>query len=152
MNTRRARQASRLVSSLFVALLFSLAAQTAAAQDAAGDGFLRVALPPSGEVRVENRRGGVSVEVWGEDAVGVAVSADNPAKKNARAKSPLSIERTEKLLAFVVARGATAAARTRVDLRVRVPAGARLKLFTAEGRIEVSGLPLSLNAQTVSGD
>ena len=152
MNTRRAPQASRLLSSLFVALLFSLAAQTAAAQGAAGDGFLRVALPPGGEVRVENRRGGVSVEVWGEDAVGVAVSADKPARKSARAKSPLSIERSEELLAFVVARGATAAARTRVDLRVRVPAGAHLKLFTSEGEIEVSGLPLSLSAQTVSGD
>lgn len=134
-------------------LLLSPAAPPATAQEteAGGDGWLRVALPPGGEAHVENRRGGISVEIWDEDALGLTVAAEQAAPKNRRAKSPVSIERTENLLSVTVARP-VGAARTRVDLRLRVPARARLKLFTAEGEIEVRGLPASLAAQTVSGD
>jgi VWFA-related protein len=39
-----------------------------------------------------------------------------------------------------------------VDLRLRVPATARLKVYTSDGEVSVKGLPASLVAQTVSGD
>ncbi|MCA1618194.1 MAG: hypothetical protein LC795_02530 [Acidobacteria bacterium] len=39
-----------------------------------GDGFVSLALPPGGEVVVENRRGGVRVEVWGGEQVALAAS------------------------------------------------------------------------------
>ncbi len=124
-----------------------------AAQEAgaSGDGFLRIALPPGGEVRVENRRGGVSVEVWDEEAVGLAVAAEAPAKKSPRAKSPLNVERSERLLSITIARTAVTT-QTRVDLRLRVPASARLNLLTSEGEIEVGGLPATLSARTISGE
>ncbi|MCA1618195.1 MAG: VWA domain-containing protein [Acidobacteria bacterium] len=47
---------------------------------------------------------------------------------------------------------ASAASAPRVDLTLRVPAGARLKVYTSDGAVEVFGVPASLDAQTLSGD
>ncbi len=45
---------------------------------------IRITLPPSGEVRIENRRGGVRVEVWAEDYITYAVEGE----QTARAREP----------------------------------------------------------------
>ncbi|HEX8558454.1 MAG TPA: VWA domain-containing protein [Pyrinomonadaceae bacterium] len=153
--------------------LSSAPAPAAAARqsEAGGAGFVNLALPPGGEVVVENRRGGVRVEVWGEEQVALAASAEQgagvaqaapkpapkPAPKRAPrrrtpapARSPVGVERAEGALKITVAR-ATAASAGRVDLTVRVPATARLKVYTADGEVEVLGLPASLDVQTLSG-
>src|SRR5688572_3878911 len=123
------------------------------------------ALPPGGEVVVENRRGDVLVEVWGEERVGLAATvaqgsaASKPAPRRAprgkarqtQARLPVSIGRADDSLKITVERAASATA-PRVDLRVRVPSTARLKLYTSAGEVEVRGLPASLTAQTLSGD
>jgi VWFA-related protein len=135
------------------------------ARDPSADS-VRIALPPSGEVQIENRRGGVRVEVWAEDYVGLSVETARAAPaKTARGKSratkarpaprrassPARVERTESLLLISVPR-ANAPGSPGVELSVRVPASARLTILTAEGNVLVNGLPASLNAQSISGD
>jgi VWFA-related protein len=141
-------------------------ARVAARQSAYGGDIGYLALPPSGEVLVENRRGGVKVEVWEDDRVGVSATVLGP-KPARRVNLPVAIERTENSLTIRVQRAAarvqrtTAAARARgvaaappprVDLTLRVPASARLKVYTSDGALDVEGLPASLVAQTISGD
>jgi VWFA-related protein len=132
--------------------------------DAEGAGFVSLALSQGGEVVVENRRGGVRVEVWDEAQVGLAASvqqaahAARPAPKRAprrkaapAARLPVNIENTGNTLKITVVRAAVANA-PRVDLSLRVPADARLKVYTSDGAVEVLGVPASLDAQTLSGD
>lgn len=143
-----------------------------------GDAGLRVDLPANGELRVENRRGGVSVEVWGEKYVSVAATVEGAAQNApARAaKSPVRLDRTDRLLTVSVASAAAStttapnsATKTRrggvtktpppdaapkVDLRLRVPAHARVSVSTGgAGAFVWRGVaPASLSAQTVAGD
>ncbi|HEY9284042.1 MAG TPA: hypothetical protein VIP46_11370, partial [Pyrinomonadaceae bacterium] len=142
-----------LVACCALGVAAAAATSVAGAQGDAADGFMRVELPPGRELRVENRLGGVSVELWDEPRVGVAYEIEGGA--DAGGKSPVRLERTENSLALVVAapaRTARAKAARRVDLRLRVPAGAQLSVFTANGAVEVLGSPARLDAQTVSGD
>jgi VWFA-related protein len=136
-------------------------ARTAARQgEAGGAGPLRFELPAGGDVRVENRLGGVRVETWGENFLEVAAVSDGPAP--AGAASPVRVERAERLLSITVAGRArpavasrparAAATAARVDLTLRVPAETRLTIFTSDGAIEVRGQTARLDAQTVSGD
>ena len=110
-------------------------------------------LPASGEVRVENGRGGIEIEVWDEKYLAVAASvAEGRAPRNSSPrKSPLRIERSERLLVIDVAR-VTAANAPGVDISLRVPRRARLKVFTTGGAIDVRGVPAYLAAQTVTGE
>ncbi|MCA1635492.1 MAG: VWA domain-containing protein [Acidobacteria bacterium] len=128
-------------------------------------GFVHIVLPPGGEVAIENRRGGVRVEVWGEDYLALATESETPAppisrpgksktarpKVDARRQSPARIERSESRLLISVPR-ASAGGAGRVELRVLVPASARLKVITSEGSVVVNGVPASLIAQSISGD
>lgn len=127
-------------------------ARIAASQSSEGGdaGYVSVALSPGGEVSVENRRGGVRVEVWAEDYVAVAALMQAP-KRAARHKMPVAIERGESSLTIRVER-ATGANPPRVDLKLRIPASARLKVLTSDGELEIIGAPTSLAAQTLSGD
>jgi VWFA-related protein len=113
-------------------------------------GFLHIALPPSGEVLVENRRGSVEVEVWSEDYVALAAVVEG-GQRAARGQLPVSIEHNERLLTIKVS-GAAGKTPSRVSLKLRVPASARLKVFTSDGELSVGGVPASLVAQTLSGD
>ncbi|HEX5708513.1 MAG TPA: hypothetical protein VFX96_14515, partial [Pyrinomonadaceae bacterium] len=140
---------------------------TQSPQTQTDDGRQRLSLPSSGDVRVENYRGGVELEVWGEDFVAVstvggesATAASAPVGSNrrggrrrapARAKQPVEVSRSESLLSIVVARAARADA-TPVELKVSLPASSRVKVFTSDGPVIARGLPASLAAQTVSGD
>jgi VWFA-related protein len=152
-----------LASSVFVKC--ADARQFEGAQD--GAGFVSFALGRGGAVEIENRRGGVRVEVTSGELVelsaveqGSTPVATKPARvrgaarTNARATRrtmPVAVQRVGDSLTIGVTRAATAAA-TRVDLTVRVPAYARVKVNTSDGALEVSGLPASLDAQTLSGD
>ncbi|HEV2764965.1 MAG TPA: VWA domain-containing protein, partial [Pyrinomonadaceae bacterium] len=145
-------------------------------QAGADEAGLRLLLPSGGAVRVENTRGGVSVEVWGESFVSVSAEVENgPAgagdaperragatrasgraasRRAAAAKqanAPVRVERSENLLSLVVPRDFGTAA-TRVRLLLRVPREARLRINASGGEVEVRGLPAALDAQTVGGD
>jgi VWFA-related protein len=113
---KRVQQTSPLLRAfLFAALTCALAAamlpraslaRKLAPQDArAGEGesFVSVELPATGEVRIENQRGGVALEVWGEKYLAIAtVSGD--ATLPADADSPALLERTDNLLTIIVPR------------------------------------------------
>ncbi|HEX7177560.1 MAG TPA: VWA domain-containing protein [Pyrinomonadaceae bacterium] len=123
-------------------------------------GFVSFAPPASGEVRVENQRGGVDVEVWDEAFVGVASSGVVVGEQKGRRvgrrrqpSSPVRVERSETLLSIHVPRaaGTTASAAAPVDLKLRLPRSARARIYTSDGPIEVRGAPAQLSAQTISG-
>ncbi|HEV2707665.1 MAG TPA: VWA domain-containing protein [Pyrinomonadaceae bacterium] len=161
----KVRQRARLACAplaclILVCLILAPCAGVAARQTsgAADDsGFLSIALPESGEVLVENRRGSVEVEVWSQEHVALAASVET-AKSATRGRpsaSPVSVERGENLLSIKVESArprARSASAGRVDISLRVPARTRLKVFTSDGRLSVRGLPVALVAQTVSGD
>ncbi|HVF50458.1 MAG TPA: VWA domain-containing protein [Pyrinomonadaceae bacterium] len=155
--TRTRKRARRFFAWLWLCASLALFAPVPA--DALADADLRVALPASGELRVENQRGGVSVEVWNENYVSVSAvveeTATPPPRRTAKGRaaarqptSPVRIENSEKLLSVSVTRSVA----SRVDLEVRIPREARAQIFTGDGRIEVRGLPAQLSAQSVSGD
>jgi VWFA-related protein len=161
---RGARLASVLVLCVLVESAFFVPfASARQSAGAAGDDFVSFALAQGGEVAVENTRGGVRVEVTsGEQVEIAAVESDaRPARVRGakaarqagaqRRAMPVVIQRTNNSLTISVRRAATAAA-TRVDLTLRVPAYARLRVQTSDGALEVSGLPATLTAQTISGD
>jgi VWFA-related protein len=169
----RARLASALALSLLLAATPCASPASAAQAVEGGQGFLDIALPPGGEMLVENRRGSVRVEVWSEDHVALAAVVEGAVRPRGL---PVAVSHTESLLTIKVenatpapaspGRRTTRAAASRVaptapraglaaprvDLILRVPASARMKVYTSDGALEVRGLPASLVAQTISGD
>lgn len=147
---RLALAACLLAASCCALVVVGASASAAARSQEASDGFMRVELPAGREVRVENRRGGVSVELWDEPQVGIAAEVEGGG--DAGGRSPVRLDRTTGSLAVVVA-GVSPRAKSapRVDLRLRVPRDARLSVFTADGALEVAGAPARLDAQTISG-
>lgn len=121
----------------------------AVASGVAGNDGVRADLPEGGALRVENRRGGVQVEVWGERHVSVTARVEGRAVGRS---SPVVIQRTEKLLTIGVVRAASRAANARIDLILRIPERSLAQIATAGGEVSISGLPASLAVQTTSGD
>src|SRR5213593_1777325 len=107
---------------------------------------LRLELPNNGNLRVENLRGGVIINVWNESYVSVSAISD----RGELARSPAVVQRTDTLLAVRVTRGS--AATSRINLQLRVPAAAHLAVVTADGSVEIRGNPAALLAQTISGE
>lgn len=114
---------------------------------AAQDESISVELPPGGGVRVENRSGGISIDVWSEKYVSVAAKVYGPALN----RSPILVERSDGALKIGVLGGA-ATPPSRVDLTLRIPERSRLEIHTTGGVITVRGLPATLTARTVSGN
>lgn len=104
---------------------------------------LRFELPANGNLRIENLRGGVIVELWPESYVSVAAITDG----GQQSRSPAVIQRTDSLLSIVVGRGAQ-----HVNLRLRIPARAHVAIVTSDGSVEIRGTPAALLVQTVSGE
>jgi VWFA-related protein len=166
---------------LFFAALFALAVACAAAarvstrQNTGDDNFVTVDLPATNEVRIENQRGGVELEVWGEKYLAVA-SLTEGASTPSSGESPVRLDKGENLLTVGVApatlaRPASPPRRSKskravnvrraappaiatppINLKVRVPAHARVSVITAGGAVEVRGVPARLEVQTVAGD
>lgn len=109
---------------------------------------VRADLPAGGELRIENRRGSVSVEVWNEKQVSVTATMEGKTP----ARSPVVIQRTERLLTIGVAGETKGSTPARVDLTLRIPERSRVEIISAGGEIDVRGLPATLSARTVSGD
>jgi VWFA-related protein len=157
-----------LAALLGVSLTLPAAAGARQAADEGAAGFVNLALPAGGEVSVENRRGGVWVEVWDGEQVGLAATVGPGAEAPKAAKTtprragrgkkttpgsrlPVNVEGGGGSLKITVERAAAPSA-ARVDLRLRVPSTARLKINTSDGEVEVNGLPAALVAQTLSGE
>lgn len=158
---KRRQLAAALVALAVLAPQQLIGARIAGRQGTAGGAEpLRFELPAGGEVKVENRLGGVRVETWGENFLEVAAASEGPAP--AAAASPVRVERTERLLSITVAGRARqavvsraarpAVAAARVGLTLRVPSETRLTIFTSDGAVEVRGQTARLDAQTVTGD
>jgi VWFA-related protein len=109
-------------------------------------GDLRFELPANGNLRVENLRGGVVVQVWPQNYVSVSATGDDGQLSSA----PPIVDRGETLLSVRLARAAKGSGR--VNLRLQVPPRVHLSIQTAEGIVEVQGVPAALLAQTFSGE
>lgn len=136
-----------LLSALLLVSLFCLPLVRARAVAIDADEGVRADLPLGGELRVENRRGDIQVEVWAEKHVSVSATVEGATPR----RSPVIIERTESLLSIGVVR-ALAANAPRVDLHLRIPERSRIEIITTDGQIGVRGIPATLSARTISGD
>src|SRR3989440_2566175 len=110
------------------------------------NGELRFELPANGNLRVENLRGAVMAETWQENYVSVSAVSDN----GELSTTPPVVDRGESLLSIRLARGPKAS--PRVNLELHVPARAHLAIQTADGAVQVRGLPAALLAQSFSGE
>jgi len=138
-------QINRKLLCAIAALVFaSTGVSSADAMQAAAD--LRFELPANGNLRVENLRGGVTVRIWPENYVAVAAVTDS----GQPITTPPVVDRGDTLLSMRLARGPRGS--PRVNLQLRAPARAHLAIQTAEGQIEISGMPVALLAQTFSGE
>ncbi|MEO8433438.1 MAG: VWA domain-containing protein [Pyrinomonadaceae bacterium] len=105
---------------------------------------IRVELPENGNLRVENLRGSVIVEVWGENYVSVSATTNGR-----QSRSPAIIQRTDRLLSVRVKAGL--ANEAGVSLTVRMPERTRAAIVTSTGTVKFSELPAALLVQTISG-
>src|SRR2546423_13705647 len=107
---------------------------------------LRFELPANGNLRVENLRGAVMAEIWQENYVSVSAVSDN----GELSTTPPVVDRGEGLLSIRLARAPKAA--PHVNLQLHVPARAHVAIQTADGAVQVGGLPAALLAQSFSGE
>jgi VWFA-related protein len=145
--TRPAKILSFVWAAALLAAFFSLPPASAQTTASGADEGIRADLPLGGELRIENRRGDISVEVWPEKHVSVSAVVEGAKPR----RSPVIIERTEALLTIGVVR-AQAGNTARIDLSLRIPERSRVEIVTTSGSIEVRGVPTALSAQTVAGD
>jgi VWFA-related protein len=139
-------QQAKFLSAILAALLFLLLAPQAKSSLFIDEG-VRADLPLGGRLRVENRRGSVSVEVWNEKYVSITATIEGKTPN----RSPVIIERTEQLLTIGVV-NQTAVTPARVDLILRIPERSHAEIVTATAEITISGVPAELSAYTVSGN
>ena len=138
----------KIVSAVLVTVLAVqiLPARREATSQAQIRNDLRFELPRNGNLRVENQRGAVIVEVWPEDFVSVAAVGD----RGQESSLPAVVERGDTLLSIRLNR--TPKSEARLNLELRIPARAHLAVLTGDGSIEVRGLPAALLAQSGSGE
>jgi len=134
----------RLILICYLAF-FANGSSTSFARSQSDDG-LHLELPANGNLRIENLRGGVIAQLWGEDYVSVSAIFDS----GKQSRLPAVVQRTDSLLSVRVVRGPAGA--PRINLELRIPARAHLAIITNEGSVEVRGLPAALLAQTTSGE
>jgi len=141
-----------IIETILVAIIvlcsnFALTRPTRASfQNNQSEQSLRFELPANGNLRVENLRGGVIVEVWDRNHLEISAVTDT----GAAIRSPAVIQSSESLLSVRVPRGANSTAR--VNLGLRIPARAHAAIVTSNGAVEVRGLPAALLIQTVAGE
>ena len=108
---------------------------------------------PTGEFTLENVNGRVTVETWSEPQV--RIEAEKGATNEARLRQ-LQVE--------IDGEGSRVAVRTRmpggrffggggakVDYRITLPAGARIRVSTVNGTVTVGGMTGSISASTTNG-
>jgi VWFA-related protein len=110
------------------------------------DDSLRFDLPTNGNLRVENLRGGVIVDVWRENYVAISAINDSGQLK----VSPAVIQRTDGLLSVRVTRAVGDS--SHINLTLRIPDRTHAAIITQDGSVEVRGVSSALLVQTVSGE
>jgi VWFA-related protein len=147
----RSRTSPALISEIAIALKlaiilsFASPALFVSETKAQSNSGVRLELPSNSNLRVENLRGAVIIEVGDESFVSVAAVAES----GEQVTSPAVIQSSASLLSVRVARADKS---PRVHLRLRVPAKTHAAIFTGNGSVEVQGMPRALLIQTVSGD
>jgi VWFA-related protein len=131
-----------LIAVLCIALVANAGTIISPARFQTSEG-LRFELPANGNLRIENLRGGVIVEVWSENFVSIAAITDS----GQPSRSPAIIQRTDSLLSIRVARGPQ-----HINLQLKIPARAHAAIITNDGSVEVEGLPAALLVQTIAGE
>lgn len=143
VNTRRANRQQFFCSLLGLSILaFCLGLTGAHAQESEA---VRVELPENGNLRVENLRGSVIVEVWNENYVSISATTNGQ-----QSRSPVIIQRTDRLLSVRVKPG-LAATEAGVSLTVLIPERTHAAIITSTGTVKISDLPAALLVQTSSG-
>ena len=128
---RRANRRRFFCSVLALAILALCAALNFShAQEPEG---VRADLPANGNLRVENLRGDITLEVWNENFVSISATVEG------QQRSPAVIQRTERLLSIRVPPGTRAKA-TRVDLTVRIPVRSHAAIITTGGAVRIPGV------------
>jgi VWFA-related protein len=149
---QRRRPASFLALCLtilvFLPVLFSPGGVVAGASSSTTNEGIRIDLPASDQLRVENRFGNITVEVWKERDVSVAAIIEGSTSSN---RSPVVIERRNDFLSISVVR-APIDPPLGVNLTLRIPARARVEITTGNGLIVCRGLSASMSLNTLSGN
>jgi len=110
---------------------------------------IRIELPPDGHVRVENRFGNVSAEVWSNKYVSVSATVEGSSLRSKR--SPIVIDNRGKLLSISVVRTPPDPVAA-IHLTVKVPDTSHLEIVTTDGGIVMRGLSASASLRSGSGD
>ncbi|MGH9907415.1 MAG: hypothetical protein ACRD8U_17740, partial [Pyrinomonadaceae bacterium] len=109
-----------------LALVFCLPAPPSTAQD---DG-IRIDMPASSRVRIENQFGGVTAEVWSEKHVSVSAAIEGA--EAAFKRSPIIIENKNQILRISVVR-TPIDPQAGIRLTVRLPERAQVEIVTGLG-------------------
>ena len=107
---------------------------------------LRIEVPASPSIRIENLFGEVTTEVWNEHYVSVSSEVENGTIR----RSPVVIDNKPKQLGISILRRATDPPLT-IKLLVKVPEDARVEIVTGKGSSTLRGLPASAALRSTSG-
>lgn len=110
---------------------------------------IRIDVPPSARVRIDNRFGAVTSSVWKEKYVSVAASIEGGAA--AFRRSPIVIDNRNQLLLISVVRTPLDPA-VGIALTVKLPEGVHAEMNTSAGAIFIQGLPASASLKSSAGD
>lgn len=112
------------------------------------DTGLRIEVPESPSIRIENQYGEVRTEVWNERYVSVSSQIDSDTVLK---RSPVVIENKPKQLIISILRRATDPPLA-VNLVVKVPEDSRVEIVTGKGSVILRGSPASAGLRSTSGN
>src|SRR5262249_52305686 len=130
--SRRARQFCSRFSAFTIIASFAVCLTVigpARAVSPQGDQSLRFELPTNGNLRVENMRGGIILDVWKQSYVAITAINDSGQAK----ASPAVIQRTDGLLSVRVANNPRDNAR--INLTLRIPERTHAAMVTQDGAV-----------------
>ncbi|CAN5660875.1 hypothetical protein BH20ACI3_BH20ACI3_07420 [soil metagenome] len=113
------------------------------------DDGVRIDVPAGARVRIENRFGRVTAEVWKEKYVFVSASFEGTGAGFTR--SPIVIDNRTKLLLISVTR-TPVDPRTGITLTVKLPQNSHTEIVTEVGSILMRGVLASASLKSFSGD
>lgn len=133
---------------IFVAVLFTagICVGVQAQTGDAGSG-LRIEVPASPSIRIENQFGSITTEVWNEHYVSVSSEVDDGTTLR---RSPVVIDNKPKQLGISILRRATEPP-LKINLLVKVPEDARVEIVTGRGSSTLRGSPAAAAVRSTSG-
>ncbi len=111
------------------------------------DTGLRIEVPASPSIRIENQFGEIVTEVWSEHYVSVSSEVENGTTLK---RSPVMIENKPKQLVISILRKATDPPLA-INLVVKVPEDSRVEIVTGKRASILRGSPASANLRSTSG-